>query len=1717
MKPRSNRFCRAILQRILYTGAAGWAMLASHATSATVTMTASDSGSTQSFNSAGNWSNAAAPSAGNDYESNGFLIQYSPQIPVGGYTFAGDSLTLKGAARFASGAETIGGGRWITINNLTLDNGRISHSRGGGNPLTMTGSMTIAAGGATLYAEQDSLTWAGSVTGSGPLAITQGTVNFTGSQSHTSNVTISSGATFSAAPSGTLANSGTMIFSHGDSRSFDASGYSGNGSISKRGAGTLTTSGAWSITGNLQVGYGQVGNSGSVVLGSGSSLSVGSGSSNNFYVGVGTGTDGSNGPTATLNASASNGVTANVGIFRVGGTVGGNGTLNLGATNTITAATEFGVNHGQWGFPNGFGAVTTAASSTTTINTPSLIVGKTTPNGTTGGYGEFTLGDGATFNLAGTGGGRTTMEIGIHNSGNGASHGTSFMNLAGNGTGVADLKLSSLVLGDLQGGNSNGVTGNLTLSSSASNQLNISGNSSGVAVVQVARSRAGAPATATLTIGHLGSVSQIVSQDNGTAILLARKESSGTATGTLNLGAGTLTLTTTGSAIAGGGGTSNLNIDGTTLKAGASSSTWIQSLTNAKIKSGGVTFDTNGYNITIPQALIQDTSSTGGGLTKLGSGTLTLSGANTFSGATVVSNGKLVISSGSALLSSSVSIGTNAELRFNPATALSVAPQFTGTGGTFGGAGTVTPAVTITSGNHLAPGDSGGTLTLNGGLTLANGAGVKIESPGSSLAQVNGDFTDSLGSHALLISGTPTLNQPYTFLQWTGSNGSLTNGEQAHWSLAPTVQGVSAKWVGTSPSGEWTTSNNWMVVDGYSGSVVADLAAKTLTFTLTGDTGTPATPVASNDVAIDPTTSNIQITGPATAVTVNSLRVGGAYNSSPVLTLGSGSMNVTTTVTVTGNGTLTATNAALTAPTLNVSGNGAVTLGHASGAVTTANVSGGSITVGAGTLTTANVTSGTLTVNGGSVPVANLSGTGILAGSQAIPQVNVTGGTPGFSGNATVMTITGGGITTTGGTVGTLNHNTGSGTSTVGANTLVTTANLRAGTIQFNSTQSNGTLTLPAASTGTFVAGAGARFAIVDLTAGAGTVTAENPLTITSELLLPDLFSATTSGPAFTVQSAPGENLTNNAASRTFTANGGTLTLAVEGAPAVTGISYTQVTNDATSGISSDKTYTHAVDWGTSGAATVNGVAFATDMNQSVGGRSNSGSRTYGSSNHGGNTPPNVSGNVASVFQDMLFGGPDMGYIELTGLTAGAWYGVKLYERAWDYYGSVRTYYNLFDVGGNGSVEYTTPKIDQNRANLTPPGMSGNVSWVTSYVYQADNTGKMKVTIDLANDQNGTYHLYGLTNELVPAGSGIVNMPDTHIAAAATSEINLGSPTSAHQLGNLSVAGSDAVVTLGGAQNVSFNNITATHSGSIAAGTPISLRGGDVSVASGKALTIATTVQNGASSTAVTKTGAGTLTLSGVNTYTGNTTVSAGAMVLADNAGLSFTVTNSGSNKVTGAGSATFHGDFTINTTAVTAGVGTWALVDTGTKSFSSTFTIAGGWTESNNVWTLVSGANTWKFSETTGLLSLNPGFSAWANSYQPGLVANQDPDGDGLTNLQEYAFGTNPSSGSPGAVAYANGAVTNRGAPTTSTTSITNGVDFRAVFTRRKDYQVAGLVYTVQFSAGLDVWVNSTATPTVIATDDTVEAVSVPYPFFIPTARGVEKPTFFRVGVTAP
>jgi autotransporter-associated beta strand protein len=133
--------------------------------------------------------------------------------------------------------------------------------------------------------------------------------------------------------------------------------------------------------------------------------------------------------------------------------------------------------------------------------------------------------------------------------------------------------------------------------------------------------------------------------------------------GTVNLLSGGLLVAraiqrdTTG----GGNHDAEFNFDGGTLKPSASdaASAFMQGLTEAKIRAGGAIIDTTNINVTIGQSFTEDPASTGGGLTKQGTGALLLTGGNTYTGTTLVSAGTL---GGTGVLSGPVTVSSSAFL-----------------------------------------------------------------------------------------------------------------------------------------------------------------------------------------------------------------------------------------------------------------------------------------------------------------------------------------------------------------------------------------------------------------------------------------------------------------------------------------------------------------------------------------------------------------------------------------------------------------------------------------------------------------------------------------------------------------------------------------------------------------------------------------------------------------------------------------------------------------------------------------------------------------------------------------------------------------------------------------------------------------------------------------------------------------------------------------------
>jgi hypothetical protein len=173
------------------------------------------------------------------------------------------------------------------------------------------------------------------------------------------------------------------------------------------------------------------------------------------------------------------------------------------------------------------------------------------------------------------------------------------------------------------------------------------------------------------------------------------------------------------------------------------------------------------------------------------------------------------------------------------------------------------------------------------------------------------------------------------------------------------------------------------------------------------------------------------------------------------------------------------------------------------------------------------------------------------------------------------------------------------------------------------------------------------------------------------------------------------------------------------------------------------------------------------------------------------------------------------------------------------------------------------------------------------------------------------------------------------------------------------------------------------------------------------------------------------------------------------------------------------------------------------------------------NRWTIryddtTDGVNTGNFVT----LTIATPYESWAADQTPALLADSqtsDADLDGVPNLVEYGFDTDPNNGAsgPNDMAYDGGGTggVTHGQPVLER----SGNQFHVVFCRRLDRVAAGLSYTLQFSADNQTWVNYTGgTQTVVDSDATVEAVRVQHPIFVEVpGEGFKKMPFFRVAVT--
>ncbi len=260
------------------------------------------------------------------------------------------------------------------------------------------------------------------------------------------------------------------------------------------------------------------------------------------------------------------------------------------------------------------------------------------------------------------------------------------LNISGSGSRVGTTAGTSSTIG---GGATVNVFTNGTLF--CGNSIQMSGVSGGSTLVVDGGTVSVGGSIGSMIVNSSGSGSATLTLKNGGTLSTVSKSSGGlrfgssttTGWGVLNLDGGTLTTARIFENTASISSTNNFN--GGVLQAliGTShAADFMTGLDRANVRDGGAIIDPNGQDITIPQALlhsdISGDNAIDGGLTVIGSGTLTLTGANTYTGPTKITDGgKLVIDPAFSNLGSAVVVSNGGRLQVTAGSSSSVLPRIT--------------------------------------------------------------------------------------------------------------------------------------------------------------------------------------------------------------------------------------------------------------------------------------------------------------------------------------------------------------------------------------------------------------------------------------------------------------------------------------------------------------------------------------------------------------------------------------------------------------------------------------------------------------------------------------------------------------------------------------------------------------------------------------------------------------------------------------------------------------------------------------------------------------------------------------------------------------------------------------------------------------------------------------------------------------------------------
>ncbi len=523
----------------------------------------------------------------------------------------GTGILVLDQASTYSGGTIIGAGTVYVNDDSGLGTGNVTLTNGGTLEVTGNGALShnvvLGTGGGTLTSNGSELTLSGTISGTGAVTFNSTETYITGTSTYSGATMLKSGILYAGSTTALSSGSdytmsaGTELFLGSSNNSIGS--LSGSGSIQSYGA-VLTTNGdnaSTTYSGSIQTGLTKAGTGTLTLTGT-----------NTAY------------PATTVSA----------------------GTLQAGATNTFSPNSSMNVASGATLDLNSFNQAigSLAGAGNVTLGSATLTAGgnnnSTVFSGVVSGTGALTKAGTGTLTLAGantyTGG--TTVSAGTLQLGNGGSSGSIVGDITDNGVVAFDRSDAPVFSHVISGTGAVDITGSGTIVFTGSNTY-----SGGTTI-----------ASGTLALGNGGTSGWISGNvtDNGT-LVFDRSDNISFA-GAVS-GSGGITLEGSGIVTLGAANTYSgaTDISAGTLQAGVNAAF---SPNSAVTVESGATLDLNNYtaaigslagagNVTLGIGTLtangNNTSTTfsgaisgTGGLTKAGTGTLTLGSANTYTGVT---------------------------------------------------------------------------------------------------------------------------------------------------------------------------------------------------------------------------------------------------------------------------------------------------------------------------------------------------------------------------------------------------------------------------------------------------------------------------------------------------------------------------------------------------------------------------------------------------------------------------------------------------------------------------------------------------------------------------------------------------------------------------------------------------------------------------------------------------------------------------------------------------------------------------------------------------------------------------------------------------------------------------------------------------------------------------------------------------------------------------